>query len=193
MSNIRLREERQVTANNVWLFPSQMVWPENHVFVSTPSYNYTLLDYQRFFTDVNYEDGWHLWNDTKDLMKGLPPPGVDVYCLYGLGVLTPETYIYDNSFPYEDPVDIVYGDGDESVNRGSLELCKRWNGQQKQRVEVMELPEVDHLSILFNNLTLNYINEILLGSLGNATAAQEGGEEGEKGPLETHPYAGQKK
>lgn len=187
MSNIRLREERQVTANNVWLFPSQMVWPENHVFVSTPSYNYTLLDYQRFFTDVNYEDGWHLWNDTKDLMKGLPPPGVDVYCLYGLGVLTPETYIYDNSFPYEDPVDIVYGDGDETVNKGSLEFCKQWHGQQKERVHVVELPGVDHLNLVFNNLTLNFINEILLESLGNATAAEEGGEDGEKGPLETDP------
>lgn len=188
MSSIKLREKRQMTTNNAWLFPNRLTWPETHVFISTPSYNYTLRDYQRFFTDVNAEDAWYMWSDTKDLLKGLPPPGVEVYCLYGIGLLTPETYIYDNRFPYEDPVDIVYGDGDDVVNRGSLELCKQWHGQQKERVHVVEMPEVDHLNLVFNNLTLNYINEILLGSFGNATAAEvEGGEDGEKGPLETYP------
>ncbi|KAL8194606.1 UNVERIFIED_CONTAM: hypothetical protein K2H54_025932 [Gekko kuhli] len=187
MSSIKLREERQVTTNNPWVFPNRMAWPETHVFISSPSYNYTLRDYQRFFTDVNFEDGWYMWNDTKDLLKGLPPPGVEVYCLYGIGLPTPETYIYDNQFPYEDPVDIVYGDGDDAVNRGSLELCKQWRGKQKERVHVVELPGVEHLNLVFNNLTLNYINEILLESLGNATAAEEGGEDGEKGPLETDP------
>ncbi|XP_048371992.1 phosphatidylcholine-sterol acyltransferase [Sphaerodactylus townsendi] len=189
MSSVKLREERQLTTSNPWLFPTGMAWPDTHTFISTPFHNYTLRDYKNFFTDINFEDGWYMWNDTKDLLKGLPPPGVEVYCLYGTEQPTPVTYIYDDRFPYEDPVDMVYGDGDDSVNKGSLELCKRWHGQQKEKVHVMEMPGVEHLNLVFNNLTLTYVNEILLGSFGNTTTAEDEGGEEEKGPLEMHPTA----
>nr|XP_048672842.1 phosphatidylcholine-sterol acyltransferase isoform X3 [Caretta caretta] len=174
VTNIKLREEQRMATTSPWVFPTNIAWPESHVFISTPSYNYTYRDYRRFFLDVNFEDGWYMWNDTKDLLKGLPPPGVETYCLYGTGLPTVETYIYDERFPYEDPVDVVYGDGDDTVSTRSMKLCDRWDKQQKQRVHVVELPGVDHLSMVFNNQTLSYINEILLGSL-QARAEEQGG------------------
>ncbi|XP_014802960.1 PREDICTED: phosphatidylcholine-sterol acyltransferase [Calidris pugnax] len=176
MSNIKLREEQRMTTTSPWMFPTSLAWPETHVFISTPSYNYTYRDYKRFFTDVNLEDGWYMWEDMKDLLKGLPPPGVDTYCLYGTGYPTVETYIYDERFPYEDPVDMIYGDGDDTVATRSLELCKRWRNQQKQKVFIQELRGVDHLNMVFSNLTLSSINEILLGN------PQEQGEPGQVGP-----------
>lgn len=181
MSNIKLREEQRMTTTSPWMFPTTLAWPESHVFISTPSYNYTYRDYQRFFTDVNLEDGWYMWEDMKDLLKDLPPPGVDTYCLYGTGFPTAETYIYDERFPYEDPVDIIYGDGDDSVNTRSLELCKRWRDQQKQKVYVQELRGAHHFNMVFSNLTLSYINEILLGSKE---------EQGEPGQARSSPEAG---
>ncbi|XP_037734090.1 phosphatidylcholine-sterol acyltransferase [Chelonia mydas] len=174
VTNIKLREEQRMATTSPWMFPTNLAWPESHVFISTPSYNYTYRDYRRFFLDVNFEDGWYMWNDTKDLLKGLPPPGVETYCLYGMGLPTVETYIYDERFPYEDPVDVVYGDGDDTVSTRSMKLCNRWEKQQKQRVHVVELPGVDHLSMVFSNQTLSYINEILLGSL-QARAEEQGG------------------
>lgn len=170
-----------MTTTSPWMFPTTLAWPESHVFISTPSYNYTYRDYQRFFTDVNLEDGWYMWEDMKDLLKDLPPPGVDTYCLYGTGFPTAETYIYDERFPYEDPVDIIYGDGDDSVNTRSLELCKRWRDQQKQKVYVQELRGAHHFNMVFSNLTLSYINEILLGSKE---------EQGEPGQVRSSPEAG---
>ncbi|NWH37929.1 LCAT acyltransferase, partial [Chloropsis hardwickii] len=181
MSNIKLREEQRMTTTSPWMFPTSLAWPESHVFISTPSYNYTYRDYQRFFTDVNLEDGWYMWEDMKDLLKDLPPPGVDTYCLYGTGFPTAETYVYDERFPYEDPVDIIYGDGDDSVNTRSLELCKRWRDQQKQKVYVQELRGAHHFNMIFSNLTLSYINEILLGSKE---------EQGEPGQAGSSPEAG---
>ncbi|XP_066493711.1 phosphatidylcholine-sterol acyltransferase [Tiliqua scincoides] len=175
MSNIKLREEQRMTTTSPWMFPNSLTWPETHVFISTPSYNYTIQDVHRFFIDVNFEDGWYMWNSTKDLLKGFPPPGVEVYCLYGTGHPTPETYFYDDRFPYEDPVHIVYGDGDDTVNRRSMEECKRWQGQQKEAVHVLEIPGVEHLNMVFDNTTLDYINQILLGTFGNTTAEEEEG------------------
>uniref|UniRef100_A0A674ICC4 Lecithin-cholesterol acyltransferase n=1 Tax=Terrapene triunguis TaxID=2587831 RepID=A0A674ICC4_9SAUR len=175
VTNIKLREEQRMATTSPWMFPTNIAWPESHVFISTPSYNYTYRDYRRFFLDVNFEDGWYMWNDTKDLLKGLPPPGVETYCLYGTGFPTVETYIYDEHFPYEDPVDVVYGDGDDTVSTRSMKLCSRWAKQQKQRVHVMELPGVEHLNMVFDNQTLSYINEILLGS-SQASAEEQGGQ-----------------
>ncbi|XP_010222771.1 PREDICTED: phosphatidylcholine-sterol acyltransferase isoform X3 [Tinamus guttatus] len=176
MSNIKLREEQRMTTTSPWMFPTSLAWPETHVFISTPTYNYTYRDYQRFFTDVNLEDGWYMWEDMKDLLKDLPPPGVDTYCLYGTGYPTVETYIYDEHFPYEDPVDMIYGDGDDTVNTRSSELCKRWHNQQQQKVHVQELRGVDHLNMVFSNLTLSYINDILLGSPQVEAGTKEQGE-----------------
>ncbi|XP_067409024.1 phosphatidylcholine-sterol acyltransferase isoform X2 [Emydura macquarii macquarii] len=175
VSNIKLREEQRIATTNPWMFPTNMARPETHVFISTPSYNYTYRDYRRFFLDLNFEDGWYMWNNTKDLLKGLPSPGVETFCLYGTGLPTVETYIYDENFPYEDPVDMIYGDGDGTVSTRSLELCRQWQTQQQQRVHVKELPGEDHLNMVFSNQTLSYINEILLGSR-QASAEKQGGD-----------------
>lgn len=162
-----------MSTTSPWMFPTNLAWPETHVFISTPSFNYTYQDYKRYFTDVNLEDGWYMWEDTKDLLKGLPAPGVKVYCLYGTGFPTVETYIYDWRFPYEDPIDMIYGDGDDTVSTRSMELCKRWRSQQKQKVRIFEMHGVDHLNTVFSNTTLSYINEILLGSLADSSITQD--------------------
>ncbi|KYO29480.1 phosphatidylcholine-sterol acyltransferase [Alligator mississippiensis] len=173
ITNIKLREEQRMSTTSPWMFPTNLAWPETHVFISTPSFNYTYQDYKRYFTDVNLEDGWYMWEDTKDLLKGLPAPGVKVYCLYGTGFPTVETYIYDWRFPYEDPIDMIYGDGDDTVSTRSMELCKRWRSQQKQKVRIFEMHGVDHLNTVFSNTTLSYINEILLGSLADSSITQD--------------------
>lgn len=173
MSNIKLREEKRISTNNPWVFPTPKAWSDTHIFISTPFYNYTYRDYQQFFNDINFEDGWFMWNDSKELLAGLPAPGVEVYCLFGTGYPTPETYIYNDRFPYEDPVDIIYGDGDELVSWRSIELCKEWRNQQYEKVHVLELPGAEHLNMIFDNRTLQYISEILFGNLENVTAAQD--------------------
>ncbi|XP_031806096.1 phosphatidylcholine-sterol acyltransferase isoform X2 [Sarcophilus harrisii] len=164
MSNIKLREGPRRSTSSPWMFPSRLAWPEDHVFFSTPTVNYTFQNFQRFFADLRFEDGWYMWLHTRDLFAGLPAPGVEVYCLYGVGLPTPHTYIYDEGFPYNDPVSILYEDGDDTVATRSMELCARWRKQQPQPVHVFPIPGLQHLNMVFNNQTLDYINSILLGA-----------------------------
>ncbi|XP_077310193.1 phosphatidylcholine-sterol acyltransferase [Lithobates pipiens] len=164
VSNIKIREGQRMTTTNPWMMPTNLAWPESHVFISTSSYNYTYRDYQKFFKDIGFEDGWYMWEDTKGLLDGLPPPGVEMYCIYGTGHPTAETLFYGDGFPNEPPIDIHYTDGDDTVHKRSLELCKRWKTQQKESVHVIELHGMDHLSMVFSNRTLDVINEILLGN-----------------------------
>lgn len=60
ISNIKIREEQRMTTTNPWMLPSDKVWPKEHVFISTPTFNYTHQDYHRLFTNIDFEDGWYL-------------------------------------------------------------------------------------------------------------------------------------
>ncbi|XP_055790425.1 phosphatidylcholine-sterol acyltransferase-like [Salvelinus fontinalis] len=166
VSNIKIREEQRMTTTNPWMLPFEEAWPADHAFISTPSFNYTHQDYQRFFKDIDFEDGWFMWEDTRNLTAGLPPPGVEVYCFYGVGLPTPVTYIYDDQFPNVDPIDYVYADGDDTVDSLSMGLCKRWIGKQAQPVHVKEFRAMPHLEIVFNSKVINVVKSILEGRYG---------------------------
>lgn len=153
-----------MTTTNPWIIPFEQVRPEDHVFISTPSINYTYRDYQRFFKDINFEDGWYMWEDTKNLTADVLAPGVEVHCFYGVGRPTPVTYIYDERFPDSDPVDYVYEDGDDTVDSLSMSMCKRWIDEQEQPVYVTEFNGMPHLDMVFNHNVLNAIQEILEGT-----------------------------
>lgn len=169
MSSIKLREEQRITTTSPWMFPARQVWPEDHVFISTPNFNYTGQDFKRFFEDLHFEEGWYMWLQSRDLLAGLPAPGVEVYCLYGVGLPTPSTYIYDHSFPYKDPVAALYEDGDDTVATRSTELCGRWQGRQSQPVHLLPMNGTEHLNMVFSNNTLEHINAILLGAYRHGT------------------------
>lgn len=112
-----------------------------------------------------------MWLQSRDLLAGLPAPGVEVYCLYGVGLPTPGTYIYDHSFPYKDPVAALYEDGDDTVATRSTELCGRWRGRQSQPVHLLPMNGTEHLNMVFSNNTLEHINAILLGAYRHGTPA----------------------
>lgn len=182
MSSIKLKEEQRMTTTSPWMLPSSQAWPEGHVFISTPSFNYTGHDFQRFFADLHFEEGWYMWLQSRDLLAGLPAPGVEVYCLYGVGLPTPRTYIFDHGFPYTDPVGVLYEDGDDTVATRSSELCALWQSHQPQPVHLLPLHGTQHLNMVFSNQTLEHINAILLGTYRRSNPAPPAGSPGPLSP-----------
>lgn len=55
----------------------------------------------------------------------------------------------------------MYGDGDGTVNKKSLEGCIHWRPLQKQKVFVTEIPKAEHLEILQDKNTLSYISSLI--------------------------------
>lgn len=104
-----------------------------------------------------------MWEDTKNLTGDLQPPGVETWCMYGVGLPTPVTYIYGEKYPDVDPVDFMYADGDDTVDSFSMSLCKRWEGQQEKPLHVTEYRGLTHLDIVFHEKVLNQIQQILEG------------------------------
>lgn len=132
----------------------------HQVLVQTPSTNYTVMDYKRLFSDIGFDDGWLMRQDTEPLLFDLTPPSVAVHCLYGSGIPTSESFQYSDKFPDIEPT-VVMGDGDGTVNLQSAIQCKRWVGQQKQPVTLQELPGNEHVNMLLNYTTVAYIKKVL--------------------------------
>lgn len=134
--------------------------PHLQVFIQTPTKNYTVQDYEKFYSDIGFREGWLMRKDTEPLVYNLTPPGVAVHCLYGSGIPTPEAFQYSDKFPDVEP-DVLNGDGDGTVNLRSAVQCKRWAGQQKQPVVLKELPGNEHVNMLTNITTVSYIKTVL--------------------------------
>ena len=130
------------------------VWNDT-VLVATPTRNYTAREFQQLFTDAGYPMGYSQFSE---IDMGFPAPNVPTYCFYGLGVPTPMSFIYDNGFPDAQPT-VVEGDGDNSVNRPSSEVCLRWanSGYPFNRTV---FPGVDHGAILAHRPVLQAIGGI---------------------------------
>lgn len=67
-----------------------------------------------------------------------------------------------NKFP-DEPV-FLYEEGDGTVNLRSLESCKQWITKQKQPVHVEGFEGSDHMGILKDKRTLDYIYQYISGS-----------------------------
>jgi len=158
----KLMWEQRTSPSLAWLMPQAGFWAEEEVLVETAERNYTLLDYKQFFTDLKEPNAWLMREDTKNLLAGLPPPGVEVFCLHGSGVDTTEKIIYKKGeFPGSDPSTILKGNGDGTVNYRSLIGCTRWAGQQRQPVTHHQFPGVDHMQILREAAPAEFVSNLV--------------------------------
>lgn len=62
----------------VALFPRDKFWAKNETLISTPEKVYNLANIREFFSDINYDEGWEFYQDTKNLVYDLTPPRVKV-------------------------------------------------------------------------------------------------------------------
>ena len=146
------------------LLPHAAAWNDT-VLVVTPSRNYTANNYQQLFADAGYPQGYTQFTEINMLR---PAPNVSTYCFYGLGVDTPMTFIYDDGFPNSQPT-VIPGDGDNSVNRPSSEICLQWanSGYPFNRTIFQG---VNHSAILTDASVLRAIEDIVAidGSVNGA-------------------------
>lgn len=154
--------EMQITSPSLsWLLPSSLFWKESEVLVQTDGQNYTIKDLKQFFDDINYPLGWEMRKDVEQYSLNFAAPGVEVHCLHGFGVDTVDSLVFKSGkFPDGYP-NFVYGDGDGTVNKRSLEGCLHWVGKQKQKIYHQTFPKVDHMGILTDPKVLDYIKQLV--------------------------------
>lgn len=145
---LEIREEQRSYETNFWLAPVPR-WFGDTAIILAKDRNYSAQDYDSFFNDIEFPTGKRLHDRIADLTSAVEAPGVDVACLYSLGVETPAVFDYaDKGFDAQ-PV-ISNGDGDGTVNSISLKLCDRWVADEKpsHAVKIQRFAGLTHSGML---------------------------------------------
>jgi lysophospholipase-3 len=146
-----------------YLMPDPTFW--NQTFVSTPTKNYTDLDFTALFTDSGLTETLQMYDDVRYIIPEQTAPFAQVYCLYGVGVETSIELMYDKSLlpgtnwgqPSLDTSDL----GDGTVPLMSLAECKHWDTQQSQLVNCREFNLTSHGQVLKDPTVVEAVLEIV--------------------------------
>lgn len=144
-----VRDQQRSTETNLWLMPAPETFGRSKPLVITPNATYTAGDILRFLEDIGCTQGVRRYAERiLPLVERLEAPHVPVTCLVGSGVKTAETLVYGEK-GFDKQPEMVYGDGDGTVNMESLVAPERvWGGHKNQTVKVFKFPGVSHTGIL---------------------------------------------
>lgn len=154
-----VREEQRSSESNLWLLPNPNIFDKKNPLVITPNTSYTANDIPQFLNDIGFSQGVCPYKvRTLPLLHRIEAPSVPITCIMGSGVKTPETLIYGDK-GFDQQPDIVYGDGDGTVNMVSLlALESLWDHSvRNQSLKVIKLDGVSHTSILKNEVAIGEI------------------------------------
>ena len=74
-----MQYEQRSNPSLAWLMPGEF-WAEDEVLVETEHKNFTRTNLAGFFQAIEGPNMGHMVEDTKHLIAGLTPPGVEVFC-----------------------------------------------------------------------------------------------------------------
>ncbi|KAK4341998.1 hypothetical protein RND71_037814 [Anisodus tanguticus] len=115
-----VREEQRSSESNMWLLPSPKIFSTNRPLVITPNVAYSAHDIPKFLKDIGFPEGVLPYiSRILPLVDNLTLPQVPITCIIGCGVKTPDTLFYGDG-KFDKRPEIVYGDGDGTVNMVSL-------------------------------------------------------------------------
>merc|ERR1712110_1119238 len=106
-----------------------------------------MSNYETLFHRLNTSDGYDMWKDTKDLLKGIPAPQVEVYCWHGINVPTTEKLVY-SEYRNATRLTLQKGNGDGTVNLRSMNACLKWRNEQIHDVHYRTFQNINHLGMM---------------------------------------------
>ncbi|XP_010273215.1 PREDICTED: lecithin-cholesterol acyltransferase-like 1 [Nelumbo nucifera] len=170
-----VREEQRTSESNLWLLPSPKIFGQMKLLVITQNATYSASDIPRFLEDIGFPQGVQPYKSRILPLiehEQLIAPEVAVTCIIGYGVETPETLFY-GSEGFDKQPEVVYGDGDGTVNMVSLLAVEaKWADTAEQPLKVIRIPGVSHTGILNDIVALEKIiteisdiNSVVTGSV----------------------------
>ncbi|KAK4802078.1 hypothetical protein SAY86_000281 [Trapa natans] len=148
-----VRAEQRSSESNLWLLPNPAVFGMGQTLVVGPdNASYTAGDVQGFLEGIGFPEGILPYKSRiVPLIEGVGTgPGVAVTCIVGSEVRTAERLVYGRERGFDEQPEVVYGDGDGTVNMVSLLAPERlWkDAEGGQEVKVIKLPGVSHAAVL---------------------------------------------
>ncbi len=110
---------------------------------------------------MDFNTGWEMRKDIMKYVNNFTAPNVKMHCVYGTGLPTPELLNYTKSDDFSVDPEIVFGEGDGTVNSKSLTGCTYWRNFQKKPILTYEIKGAEHTALLVNPLAIDYIVKVL--------------------------------
>ncbi len=158
-----------------WLLPRATVFGTRPL-ITVGNRDYTAFDYQKLFDEIQYENGFELHERlVNNYNVDYVAPNVDTYCYYGVGVDTPERFIYSSSLDGSivQPSNIINGDGDGTVNILSSQVCHRWASMSSNyKFSLRQYEGVSHQNMVSDRNVLNDIALIVGASPPRSTVSR---------------------
>ncbi|RWS31467.1 group XV phospholipase A2-like protein [Leptotrombidium deliense] len=165
-----IRIAERTFSSTALLLPSPSVFRDK-VLISAPNFNYTAYNYDVFFTAIRNQIAFDMWLDSKDTLEKFEHPGVDVYCIAGVGVKTMESLDALEEALEKDlkskvkkllRIDhgVKYGNGDGFVNALSAARCLQWRNNLEHNFIYNEFP-LKHLDLVKHQSVIKYIMNVL--------------------------------
>lgn len=144
-----------------WLFPTPDIWQDKVVVETQGGDKYTTKDIERMLRDLHLEQQAEVYEVTRGLIYPVPLLDLRVYCLFGYGVETDESYLYNvdhfNASAPPEPTRTQHGDGDGTVNLASLQACTKLGPQ----AVIKTYKGAEHTEILTNDAAVADLLDIL--------------------------------
>lgn len=152
-----VRGEQRSSESNLWLLPSPKLFGRKPLVIAQ-NRSYSAFDMPEFLEDIGFKEGVYPYKARiLPLLERLITPEVPVTCIIGSGIKTPETLFYGRE-GFDKQPDIIYGDGDGTVNMASLlALESLWSNVTRQPFKVTKIPQVSHTSVLNDDVALREI------------------------------------
>lgn len=152
-----VREEQRSSESNLWLLPNPIIFGAKQLVI-TPNASYSANEIAQFLENIGFSGGIHPYKSRiLPLIEKTIAPEIPITCIIGSGVRTAETLLYRRN-GYDEQPEIVYGDGDGTVNMASLlALESLWTENKNQYVKVIRIGGVSHTSILKQDIALDEI------------------------------------
>ncbi|THU50917.1 hypothetical protein C4D60_Mb06t25430 [Musa balbisiana] len=153
-----IREQFRRTESNLWLLPSPKTFGDRPLVV-TRDRNYSATNMAEFLQAIGFQEGVKPYvSRILPLLEEMAAPGVPVTCIIGVGVDTPETFLYNGEGKFDEPPEVVSGDGDGLVNLASLlALESEWSDAPEQELKVIKIPNATHAGILTQEFAVTEI------------------------------------
>lgn len=143
------------------LLPSAAVFG-NATILRVGDTNYTTADYPKIYDLMGDSAGFRMWQQSSSLITDLEHPGVEVHCLRGKNVPTPEQMIYPTLESFPRSPSKTYGPGDGTVNEASLDVCLRWADDGRNGFFTKEFDGVKHLKLVKDSSVVMHITQQVL-------------------------------
>eukprot|EP01111_Echinosteliopsis_oligospora_P011659 TRINITY_DN389_c0_g1_i2.p1 TRINITY_DN389_c0_g1~~TRINITY_DN389_c0_g1_i2.p1 ORF type:complete len:477 (+),score=122.76 TRINITY_DN389_c0_g1_i2:95-1525(+) len=168
VSKKKFRDVARGAGGVVELLPNPDVNKTSTVFVSTPTKNYTIDNFDELFADFGTPSTQPIYKDVDTVLLALHAPQIPVYCLYGYGIATEIAYSYPSvdDQPVIDDSDL----GDGTVPLYSLKECMNWDKQQKEPVTIETFNLVGHSDMLHAPAVIEYVLSIVTNQ--NSTSSK---------------------